>query len=226
MWCSAFRRHLLTLGNNTTNRIESFNSQVKGELRKRRGIPPSLPELVGILLGIVAKKDADATYKCFRNCATVASNVLFPEIQPAGRVYNDAGFKLIEGQAKKMKAKTLKLHVGPSDSLTVEDSASGKLYELSEGAQSVMECPCTFSCAHGGLPCCHVLYANEVRKLPLFGAQEIPDRWRRSAPVDNVGTEVVRGSENDSNASVDYSSADEDTGICALELAPSKLLCL
>lgn len=180
MWCSAFRRHLLTLGNNTTNRIESFNSQVKSELRKRKGSPPSLPELVVMLLEIVQKKGTDATYKNFRNSATVVMNTLLPEMQQAGVLYNDAGFRLLQGQVVKLKSASFRLHSALQDSVAVEDVSKGKLYDLSSGFGAAMECSCTFSCTFGGLPCCHILYANQQRQRPLFEAEGIPLRWQRA----------------------------------------------
>lgn len=216
MWCSAFRRHLLTLGNNTTNRIESFNSQVKAELRKRKGIPPSLPELVGILLQIVKRKDADATYKDFRNSATVAMNVLMPEMKPAGSLYNDAGFRLLQSQVAKLKSVKLSFHDNHTGSYAVEDKAKGKTYDLSPGFNGLLECTCTFSCAYGGLPCCHTLFANQQRQLPLFYAKEVPDRWRRTGGFDMANEAEKKPfadpAPNENDESLDFSSADDDCG--------------
>lgn len=214
MWCCAFRKHLMTLGNNTTNRIESFNSQVKSELRKRRGIPPSLPELVAILLEIVSKKDADASYKQFRNCATVASNALLPEMSEAGALYNDAGFKLLQTQVVKLKSKNFRLHVASGDNVTVEDGANGKQYELSNGPGGLMECPCTFNCAHGGLPCSHVLFYNQERHVPLFQPTGISDRWRRTPATDGANDHGLFDNAGSSRVddSLDWSSASEDNG--------------
>lgn len=216
MWCSAFRRQLLTLGNNTTNRIESFNALVKAELRKRKGVPPSLPELVGILLQIVKRKNDDATYSDFRNCATVAMNALMPEMQPAGVMYNDAGFRLLLGQVAKMKSAKLAFHDNNTGGYAIEDTVKAKIYELSPGYDNFLECTCTFSCAYGGLPCCHILFANQQRQVPLFDANVIPDRWRRtkgsgmdvSAEVDPVADVEVHGNDE----SIDCSSADEESG--------------
>lgn len=219
MWCSAFRRDLLTLGNNTTNRIESFNSQVKRELRKRPGIPPSLPELLGLLLQIVKMKDSDATYKGFRNSATVIMNTRMPDLQPAGEIYNDAGFRLLITQMQKLNSLQLRLHEGEVGCWIVEDLTKGKLYELSAGFKGVLECVCTFNCSFG-LPCCHILFANKQRGLPLFEAKELSDRWRRgTSSVVNPTTDLepvpdtITSGPNDS---IDSSSADEDFGKSAL----------
>lgn len=224
MWCNAFRRDLLTLGNNTTNRIESFNSLVKADLRKRKGVPPSLPELLGILLQLVKRKDADATYKDFRNSATVALNALIPEMQPAGVLYNDAGFRLLQSQVTKLKSVKFDFYDDGSGGITVEDIVKKKLYELSSGFNGVLECTCSFSCAYGGLPCCHVLFANQQRGIPIFETNEISDRWRRvpasksvSVPSDDTSLDdgmdtVTGGSAAGQDDSLDFSSADEDSG--------------
>lgn len=232
MWVSAFRRDLLTLGNNTTNRIESFNSLVKAELRKRRGLPPSLPETIGILLELVAKKDSSASYKNFRNNVTVVSNVKFPAMTPAGSLYNDAGFRLLESQFEKMSRRNFVLHSNASGVLTVEDVQSGKLYDLTCGPEDALECTCTFSSAFLGLPCCHLLYSRKERALDLFDSTAIPDRWScLSVFADSVvGSAEAVGSSEAQGAqeacqrlgtesclqadqeNCDYSSADDDAG--------------
>lgn len=223
MWVSLYRRHLLTLGNNTTNRIESFNSQLKYELRKKRGLPPSLPETVGILLDLVFKKNSDATYKNFRNSATVATNVLLPEMKPAGLVYNDAAFRLLQTQVVKMKNKSFSHHQSASGGITVEDTHTGKLYDLTSGQDGLLECSCTFSSAFPGLPCCHILYSRKELGLPLFESTEIPDRWNRKSaflnpPASNVELEEDVDTGNAEslvpgvNDNCDYSSAEEDAG--------------
>lgn len=223
MWCSAFRRDLLTLGNNTTNRIESFNSLVKAELRKRKGVPPSLPELIGILLQIVRRKDADATYKDFRNSATVAINVLLPEMQQAGVLYNDAAFRLLQSQVVKLKSAKLRFHSDENGNSAVEDLVKGKVYEFSPGFNGVLEWTCSFNCAYAGLPCSHLLFANQQRNAPLFETKEISDRWRRVAAwelpaessdatdfaeMGHVSERAALGKDD----SLDFSSADEASG--------------
>lgn len=213
MWVSAFRRHLLTLGNNTTNRIESFNSRVKSELRKKQGMPPSLPETISLLLELVSRKDCDATYKDFRNSATVIANVQLPEMEPAGRMYNDAGFKLLEQQALKMKNKKLVLHVGATGGLIVEDAKSGKLYDLCSRQEDPLECCCTFSCAFPGLPCCHVLYSRKERGMDLFDSSSIADRWLRSLGLKAPGRSEGDACLTDNATCHDYSSADEEEGM-------------
>lgn len=221
MWASLFRRHLLTLGNNTTNRIESFNAQIKYELRKKRGLPPSLPETVSLLLELVSKKNADATYKNFRNTATVMLNATLPEMQPAGLLYSDAGFRLLQSQVVKMKERTFALHVSDSGGLAVQDVQSGKLYDLTEREADCVECCCTFSCAFYGLPCCHVLFSRRERSQPLFDTASVPDRWQRKPDFGGVSS-ANNDAADDWSASADqppeielscdYSSAEEDSG--------------
>lgn len=223
MWVSAFRRHLLTLGNNTTNRIESFNSQVKAELRKKKGIPPSLPETVAVLLSLVSKKDSVATYKNFRNSATVAANVVLPELDKAGQIYNDAGFKLLQQQLLKMRSKQFVVNAESSGSLTVEDVQSGKLYDLSPSPDGFLECTCTFSCAYPGLPCCHSIYSRKERGIDLFDAACVPDRWSRTVAVlgdhdaeDCAELEAPGIADVGTDESCCYSSEEEDAGILHL----------
>ncbi|XP_065676140.1 uncharacterized protein LOC136092259 [Hydra vulgaris] len=172
-WCTAYRKNKLTLGNNTNNRIENFNRQLKKIIKPNMHLSETIKRLNDTTLHI----SSDKGYKQYREIGvrTVATSGMPKEI---GQSLTNFATDLVSSQFQKYSSKEnveMVLHI-EVDILLTKDSCQ---YIISN---DFTDCTCSFF-MNFQLPCWHIFCARDFRNMPLFDNElemTLPLRWKKT----------------------------------------------
>ncbi len=170
LWCTADRKNLLTLGNNTNNRIENFNKQLK------RIVKPSmhLSESLRILIEMPFSRANDMGYKQYREIGSrIDASTSLPAIISANLTI--LGTDLVATQYKKFiqHEEYATLREKTNEVIVCRDN---RQYTITNENR---ECSCSFF-MNFRLPCWHIFFARSKQCLSLFDSNLesiIPLRW-------------------------------------------------
>jgi hypothetical protein len=182
-WCFAFRDHLRTFGNKTTNRIERFFLTIKTALRGTGNAIAKrlhLSECIEIVLDVLKYKGTFASHQDFRNKLTVLKLHHFPipEIaEDVGENVTQFAAKLIKVQCSLFLKESYEVEEIIEDLWILTNHRTGNKYEIEQRGMT-LSCSCYVNCSFG-IPCRHIFVVRQSRKEKLFQVTDILERWLR-----------------------------------------------
>jgi hypothetical protein len=179
-WSMIYRQDLLTLGNNTNNRIENFNRQLKKILKPDMHLSETVRRLNDTTLTIAN----DMGYKRYREIGfrTDASTDMPNGI---GMSLTNIGSDMVSTQYKKFLSNMEYAVVTESEEHVITVGKHGRQYTV---GSDITDCSCSFF-SNFHLPCWHMFCARHFKRLPLYDESlevTVPPRWRRAEILHRV----------------------------------------
>ncbi|KZS00887.1 Uncharacterized protein APZ42_002638, partial [Daphnia magna] len=159
-----FRRDLLTLGNNTTNRIERYHSTLKKNLRNRK---LRFPELIQVLLDISQLREFDRKKKGNEMKIRFPVQELNPVLERLCKVYTPYAVDRVVDQ---LAATTTSYNIIKDRNTYIVASHTGRYTAKTD----LTECSCTFF-QNFCLPSRHLLFLSEKEEI----ATMLANPWKK-----------------------------------------------
>jgi len=174
LWCLAFRKGLLTLGNNTNNRIENFNRQLKRTILPNLHLSEALRRLVNGSYSV----SSDIGYRHKRELGTRmdARCDMLPGLFCS--VLTNAALALVTSQHVKYNELKTEMQFTTVGDDVYEVRCTGKVYAVS---LICTRCTCSFYCNYC-LPCSHIFMCRKSVSPPLCDSpllDAVPRRWKK-----------------------------------------------
>ena len=170
MWAMHLR-NCLTLGNNTNNRLESYNQKIKQVTNASN----SLPVCIEKLLALNTAQEQKVIYNVYNNdCTIVSINGEDEIVTLLFKMYTDFAANLAKEQWTISKHKQYTVEESNAQ-ITVSSPEKGKYYI----EKDLCTCTCRFH-LHYKIPCCHILYFLKKKHItPTIKLAS--ERWHRKA---------------------------------------------
>lgn len=185
------------LGNNTNNRLESLNAQIKALIPKRR----SLPKFIELFFQLIKSRENRIAIRVAKNFTNKSTLKMFTE----GSI-EQLYCELLLEKASDLVLKEIKEHwnlvVVKNDQLTCTFS--------DKEVATVSSCNCRMSTSWK-LPCKHIFKTRSHFKISLYCKELCAERWMKTYYIKNQRSFRIKELDKTSNGSVTVTQINSDT---------------
>ena len=162
-WVLCFRHNVMNLGENTTNRLESFFGKLKEVIRRKK----TMYQLIEDILEFIESMQQEKSFKSIRMQTSKPTSTPKTSLEVLYQDYvTEFALKLLTPQFLKVDS------VQVIDYITVH-TQDGPIFPNNDC------CTCSFFCKYN-LPCCHMIALEKFNKRDVFLKSAIAKRWTKN----------------------------------------------